>query len=158
MPCFLANLTNADITVDGTLVPAFKSSVRHPGLITDVNVAAQIASRAMTGVNVDDAFKEIMDKKKVYKYTPLTGVTQAIPNDAEQVYIVPAGTIAALTLTFPPSPYDGQELDIATTQIITALTMTAPSGTLRGALTAGTANGFATWKYNAADTTWYRVS
>jgi hypothetical protein len=157
MPCYLANLTNADVTIDGTVVAAFKASVYHPGLITDTNVAAAILARTITGVNVDDAAKEVSDKKKVYKYTPLTGVTQAIPNDAEEVYIVPAGTIAALTLTMPPAPYDGQELRIATTQIVTALTHTAPVGTLRGALTAGTANGFSKWKWNAADTTWYRI-
>lgn len=157
MPCFLANLTNADITVDGTVVPAFKASVYHPGVIADTNVAAQIAARNITGVNVDDAAKELTDKKKVYKYTPLTGATQAIPNDAEEVYVVPAGTIAALTLTMPANPYDGQELRICTTQVVTALTQTAPVGTLRGALTAGTANGFGKWKWNAADTTWYRI-
>ena len=157
MSCYLANLTNADITVDGTVVPAFKASVYHPGLIADTNVAAKIASRELTGVDVDDDYKEVMAKQKVYKYTPLTGVTQAIPNDAELVLVVPAGTIAALTLTMPPSPYNGQEVTIATTQIVTALTHTAPSGTLRGALTAGTANGFGKWKYNLVDTTWYRI-
>jgi hypothetical protein len=156
MPSFISNLTNADVTIDGTVIGAFKT-VRHPGVISDTNVAAKILDRTITGVDVEDDYKEITDKKKVYKYTPLTGVTQAIPNDAEQVYVVPAGTIAALTLTLPAKPYDGQELCIATTQIVTALTMTAPAGTLRGALTAGTANGFASWKYNAADTTWYRV-
>lgn len=157
MPCFLANLTGVDITVDGTVVPAFKASVYHPGFITDTNVAAKLATRELTGVNVDDDAKPQFANLKVYKYTPLTGTTQAIPSDAEIVYVVPAGTIAALTLTMPANPYDGQELLIATTQTVTALTMTVPAGTLRGALTAGTANGFAKWKYNAADTTWYRI-
>lgn len=43
MSGFLANLTPADITVDGTVdgtvVPAYKQSVYHPGLITDTNAA-----------------------------------------------------------------------------------------------------------------------
>lgn len=157
MSCFLANLTPADITVDGTVVSAYKQSVYHPGLITDTNVAAKIATRELTGVNVDDDAKALFAQLKTYKYTPLTGVTQAIPNDAEVVYVVPAGTIAALTLTMPANPYDGQELLIACTQTVTALTHTAPTSTLRGALTAGVANTGAKWKYNAADTTWYRI-
>lgn len=157
MSCYLANLTNADITVDGTVVTAYKSSVYHPGLITDTNVAAQIATRNLTGVNVDDDAKAMMARLKTYKYTPLTGTTQAIPNDAEVVYVAPAGTIAALTLTMPANPYDGQEVLIAITQTITALTHTAPSSTLRGALTSGAANGAAKWKWNAIDTTWYRI-
>lgn len=157
MSCYLANLTPADITVDGTVVPAYKQSVYHPGLITDTNVAAQIAARALTGVNVDDDAKALFAQLKTYKYTPLTGTTQAIPNDAEVVYVAPAGTIAAFTMTMPANPYDGQEILIATTQIVTAFTHTAPSGTLRGALTAGVANGSGKWKYNLADTTWYRI-
>lgn len=157
MSCFLANLTNADVTIDGTVVPAFKASVYHPGLITDTNVAAAIAARTITGVNVDDDYKGIMALKKSYRYTPLTGTTVNIPADAEVVYIEPAGTIAALTVNMLPNPYDGQELNICTTQTVTSLTQAVASGTLRGALTAGTANGFGKWKYLAATTTWYRM-
>lgn len=157
MSCLLANLTGVDVVVDGTTVPAFKASVYHPGFITDTNVAAAILARTLTGVNVDDDYKPIMAAKKTYRYTPLTGTTVNIPADAEVVYIEPAGTIAALTVNMPPNPYDGQELNICTTQTITALTQSVASGTLRGALTAGSANGFGKWKYSLSNTTWYRM-
>lgn len=93
----------------------------------------------------------------VYYNAPLTGETYDCPDDAEQVLIKPAGTIAAHTFNMPVNPYDGQLLRVAMTQTITALTMAATGKTLNGGLTAGAANGFAAWRYRAADTTWYRV-
>lgn len=88
--------------------------------------------------------------------TPLTGAT-IDATQAEQLVVKPAGTIAALTVNFPLAPYNGQVWGFVTTQIITALTMAATGKTISAALTAGTANGFATWKYRTADTNWYRV-
>lgn len=87
---------------------------------------------------------------------PLTGATiNAV--GAEQLVVNPAGTIAALTVNFPLLPYDGQEWGFVTTQIITALTLAAAGKTISAALTAGTANGFARWKYRATGTNWYRI-
>lgn len=87
---------------------------------------------------------------------PLTGAT-INASSASQLVVKPAGTIAALTVNFPTGPYDGQEWGFVTTQIITALTLAAAGKTIQAALTAGTADGFARWKYRSTDTTWYRV-
>jgi hypothetical protein len=57
----------------------------------------------------------------------------------------------------PANPYDGQKVTIACTQIVTTLTQTAAGKTIQAVLTAFTANGFGTWRYRTADTTWYRV-
>jgi len=76
------------------------------------------------------------------------------------VSIVPAGTIAALTLTLPLAPRDRQRLNVTFDTIVTTLTMqvaTGSSHTLRGALTAATARGFATWMYRASNKVWYRI-
>jgi hypothetical protein len=88
---------------------------------------------------------------------PLTGETYALPDDAEAYIIKPAGTIAAHNFNLPANPYDGMEFTFASTQIVTTLTITAPGTTVQATLAAATANGFATWRYRAADTTWYRV-
>ena len=68
----------------------------------------------------------------------------------------PAGTILALTVALPPTPTDGQKFSLGMTQIITGLTLTH-AGTIKAPLTAGTVNGFASWVYRTATTTWYRI-
>lgn len=87
---------------------------------------------------------------------PLTGAT-INAGSAGFLVVKPAGTIAALTVNFPTSPYDGQEWGYGTTQIVTALTLAAAGKTIANGPTAGTAGGFAWFKYRAADTTWYRA-
>lgn len=88
---------------------------------------------------------------------PATGETVTVDDNTECLVLGHTGTIAALTLNMPANPYDGQPVEVAFNAAITALTMAATGKTLKGALTAGTANGFAKWRYSKADTTWYRV-
>jgi hypothetical protein len=102
--------------------------------------------------------RELVDEgaEAVQYATPLTGVT--LNASAAGTYVVnPAGTIAALTINFPTSPYDGQEWGYMTTQIVTALTLAATGKTIVGGPTAGTANGFARFKYRHTNATWYRI-
>lgn len=96
---------------------------------------------------------------------PLTATTITVGAGISNYLAIPAGTIAALTVTLPPSPIDGQVFRFASTQTITALTLAAGTGAATIALaptavtpttTIGTA-GFA-YIYNAAANTWYRMS
>jgi len=127
----------------------------------DASTAALVAAVAARTIQMDvipDASSDPAIVGTTYVYTPLTGTSQAIPSDAEAVIIDPAGTIAALTLVMPETPYDGQELTLTFDAVVTALTMTPGTGqTLKGALTAGAVAGFATWRYRATGTTWWRV-
>lgn len=63
-------------------------------------------------------------------YSPLTAASltfNALGND-EELYLTPAGTIAALTITFPTDALSriGQQIGFTSTQIVTALTLTLP--------------------------------
>lgn len=87
--------------------------------------------------------------------TPLTGVTIDMTNT--QLIIVPAGTIAALTVNLPTDPYDGEEVGINMTQVITTLTIQSAGKTVANPMTAGTVGGFCRFKYREASTTWYRI-
>jgi hypothetical protein len=79
-------------------------------------------------------------------YTPLTGTTVALLGGQETAIISPAGTIAALTVTFNTIPH-GRIVKLLFTQIVTALTISVPTGyTLTGAaLTAATVGTAPSW-------------
>lgn len=87
--------------------------------------------------------------------TPLTGVTVTMTRN--WLTIIPAATIAALTVELPAAPADGEVAGINMTQIITTLTVQATGKTVASPLAAGTVGGFAAWKYRLSNTTWYRV-
>lgn len=85
--------------------------------------------------------------------TPTTGQT-VVANGAGALVINPAGTLVALTITFPASPIDGQAFEILSTQIVT--TMTLSGGTIASALTTIGVNGAARWRYSTTAATWMR--
>lgn len=141
----IVSLSQLAQTLDSVVLGAYATQIRG------ASTAALVAAVAAKTIQMDVI-------PGSYKQTPLTGTSYVIPNDCNTLYVVPAGTIAAYTLTMPAAPSDGQEVTVSFDQIVTALTMAASgSDTLKGALTAATAKGFAKWKYEKADTTWYRV-
>ena len=93
------------------------------------------------------------------RVVPTTGQTVSIAQTNASVisFIVdPVGTLLALSVALPAGAFDGQRIVVASTQAITGLTLTT-TGTLLGALTAAVVNGFASYVWNAAQTTWYRI-
>lgn len=157
MTAHVRSLINTDQTLDSVVLPAYGYQPR--GGSTAALVAAVAAKTIQMVVTPDEHVSEDAPET-TYRITPLTGANYQVPDDAEHVAIEPAGTIAALTTVFPNNPYDGQLLRINNTAVITAWTMTAgttgQTNGIKGALTAGVANGFGTWKYNLAGLCWYR--
>lgn len=92
------------------------------------------------------------------KTTPLTTGTVTFAATQTLALIVPAGTIAALTLTLPACApaNDGDERAYVSSQIITTLTVGASAGSVVGA-TASAAVGIG-HKFHCygADTVWYQ--
>lgn len=89
--------------------------------------------------------------------TPASGATVTAAAGERYRVIDPAGTIAALTLTLPPSPQDGDTYEATFRDAVTLLTATAPGGaTVLGSGSLQPANTGASWRYRAADTTWDR--
>ena len=89
---------------------------------------------------------------------PLTGFSITLGNTDNNLILKPAGTLASGTVTMPVSPIDGQLVTISSTQVVTALTVSANAGqTLNGTITTIAVNGYASWVYRSADTTWYRM-
>lgn len=138
-------------TLDSVSLPAYAVQTRGK------STAALVAAVAAKTIQMDEV--DALSQEMTFQYEePLTAAAIVVRDNVETLLVKPAGTIAALTVTMPDAPYDGQKFTLATTQIVTALTLNAGTGeTVKGALTACTANGFATWQFNKADLAWYRV-
>ena len=155
MPKLVRSLINVAQTIDSVALPAWGKQYRM------TSTAALLAAVAAKTIQMDDV--DIGgpggDVTTAF-YAPATGATIALPDDVEFVVIDPGATIAALTLQLPVAPYDGQRVEVYFDNVVTALTREDGVGvthTIKAALTAATAAGFATWRFSAADSTWYRV-
>ena len=90
-------------------------------------------------------------------------VTIGSPIDSVPVDIwlilTPTGGFAAGTIVLPAvaTCVDHQEVLVNCTQVVTALTVDGNGATVTGAPTTLSANGFFKLKFNAINTTWYRV-
>ncbi len=95
----------------------------------------------------------------VYSAPSATGfsVTIAPPTTGQSVLLLltPAAGYAAGTIVLPSSAVDGQEVSCTCTQSVAALTVSG--GTINGAPTALTANGFFKLRYDGIFGAWYRV-
>jgi hypothetical protein len=90
-------------------------------------------------------------------HTPSTGDTITTTSGLAVLIIKPSATLAALNIVLPPSPSEGQMFELNTTQAITAISVTGAAGeTVYGGSQLLAANGGMSWRYRAADTSWYR--
>lgn len=90
--------------------------------------------------------------------SPATGFSQTISANIDTLLITPSTTLATGTVKMPASPLNNQRVTIATSQTITAFTLSPNTGqTVNGAPTTLPANTSATFKYQVATTTWYRL-
>ena len=99
----------------------------------------------------------------------VSSVQRAVPTSGQTVVIAqtnsldlnlvlePAALLLALTVTLPTGTLDGQKCSIMSTAAITALTMNTVSGGLIGNLTSLVLNGYASFVWVSATSTWYRI-
>lgn len=84
-------------------------------------------------------------------FAPLT--TNSITLTASYSFIVPAGTIAALTIVLPASPVNNQTCRFCSSQIVSALTVTGTVvGTAPTSLAVGVSYGY---RYNSTTSSWW---
>jgi len=88
---------------------------------------------------------------------PLTGATITAIAGQGVFGIIPAGTLATLTMVLPPSPADEQIFEAQTTQTISALTVQGAAGDsiVNGSPGVLAANGGISYRYRLSNTTWY---
>lgn len=93
------------------------------------------------------------------KTTPTTGSTVTFATTQRQALIVPAGTLATLTVTLPAcaAANDGDERNMVFSQIVTALTVGASAGSVIGAPAAAAVGVGQVYHCYGADTTWYKI-
>jgi hypothetical protein len=133
----------------GDLVPVF---VQNSGITMSAAIST-IASFIQTLLTSASTFI-------TFYSVPLTGAV--IPDNGatyNKWYIYqPAGTIAALTQTFPPygTAVDQQEIALTSTQTITTLTLLAVGSTIIGANAGLSATTPINFKYNQPLNVWFR--
>lgn len=86
---------------------------------------------------------------------PTDGATVTADAGERVRQLVPAGTLATLTVEMPPDPEDGQPYELRTSQAITALTVTSADAIVAGAPAGMAANSSIRGLYVAGDDTWY---
>lgn len=90
-------------------------------------------------------------------FAPATGATITPTQRCNEAQIAPAGTIAALTITFPPKPSkEGQQFRAVTTQTITAVTW--DGGTKLNAPTTLAAGRAASFEWSVAKQEWVFIN
>lgn len=87
--------------------------------------------------------------------TPVSGATISVGKDTEVVFIKPAGTLGALTISFPDSPINGSDIIVATTQTLTTLSVTG--GSFEQTISTLSANGYFRFMYSSDSATWFRM-
>jgi len=120
-------------------------------------------------VNTDDSSLRVHDGTKTggwplraiganYAYqTPASGATLTAPAYLAAYVLEPAATLASLTIVLPPSANDGDVFEIGSTRTITALSVSPAAGqTVTGGSLMLAANGGISFRYRAANSTWYR--
>jgi len=131
-----------DITTDSLL------KVRNRAQNADGNIS--FATFTHSGAEIDKTYQI---------YAPATLATVTMSAGQSRAIINPAGTIAVLTVTLPPSPVDGQVAGISFTQVVSALTVNAPGGaTVIAAPTSAAVDTTFRFLYNASSTTWFPAS
>jgi hypothetical protein len=106
--------------------------------------------------NAPMVVKSVIVSQSVFAVAPTTGQTITIPDNYGDYLVMPAGTLATLTINFPAVPIDGQEITIKTSQALTALTLSGNGKTMFDGVTTMAVNAFVTYKYYAGSTLWYR--
>ncbi len=86
-----------------------------------------------------------------------TGFNVAITAADTWLVITPLATYAAGTITLPSAKVQDDEIVVNTTQTVTALTVSGNGATVVGAPTTLAAGGFFRLRYDAVNSTWYRV-
>jgi hypothetical protein len=148
----VTSIINTPQTIDSVALPAFATQKRASA------TAAIIAASAARTVYYNELKGDAPNFVTEYEYTPLTGTTVALPDDAQMVRLRHAADIAALTVNPPANPIDQQVMTLFSEQAVTTLTMTGlNSQTILGALTALTDNGTASWRYEKASNKWVRL-
>lgn len=93
-----------------------------------------------------------------YAAPSATGFTVTVSDGNTWLLLTPTGTFATGTIVLPSTATDKAEVSVNCTQIVTALTVSAGGTTVTGAPTTLAANGFFTMRFDAATSTWYRIS
>lgn len=147
-------------TYNGTPVAAPVTAINPPPGATVIDTTTGVKYRKVSAIGDNSSYAVDMGDLVTAASPVTTNTLTASPSrNNEFIYITPAGTIAALTVTFPSDANSaiGQKFTIVSTQTVTALTVSSSGLTLKGtAITAMVINTPYSWVKVAA-ATWMRI-
>lgn len=110
-----------------------------------ITLTADIAAERQ----MENILPTLQKKTIISRFTPTTGQTVTIPDSTGDVVVViaPATDLAALTLAWPSTPFDGQNIRILCTKNVTALSHSG--GTLNRSVASMPAIGDMNFIYDA---------
>lgn len=146
----LTSLKNEAQTIDSVVIEPW--ATQHRSRITSA-IQAAVSAGQCQAVEVP----AVSGSSQVF--VPESGDTIQLGNDAEMVTILPAATIATLTVNMPDRPYDGQVVRMAFGNEITEMTLVAGTGHVMGAYMpiTGWADMFAGWIFNDSMSSWHQI-
>lgn len=101
------------------------------------------------------------DKVTQYAAPNATGFTATITDSSASVWLIltPGGSYAAGTIVLPSAAnsVEKQEVLVNCTQSVASLSVTSSGGTVTGAPSSLSANGFFRMRFEPVTSTWYRV-
>jgi hypothetical protein len=137
-----------------------RSSGPAAGGPPEQNWTRRVFSRGWVGffTAIYSTLQPLQNANVYQKSTPLTGAMVQMVNQAMYLLLVPAGTLASLTVIFPSNPTDAEPIHISTTQTITALTLIAASPTtISNAPTTLAAGAAIRYMFSLTDKVWYPI-
>ncbi len=119
-----------------------------------IRTRAQTGDASLSALNITTS-GTLIDKSYNIAVPVTLGTVTMSANQQRQI-INPAGTLAVLTVTLPPTPTDGQIAGISFAQAITGLTINAPGGaTVVGPPVSAAINSEFQFLYQASSTSWF---
>lgn len=145
---------------DGQINFDKQSTTIGVGIDVTTDAILKIRTRAQTGdasiTSLNHTTSGTLIDKSYNIATPATLATVVMSANQQRQIINPAGTIAVLTVTLPPTPVDGQIAGISFTQIVSALTVNAPGGaTVVQAPTSAAVDTNFRFIYQTSSTSWF---
>ncbi len=151
-----AQTVTGDVTISNTGVTTLSATGVSAGTYNNVTVDAK--GRVTAASNISYSTPEFEQHTSGATFTMAAGKGGVVVN--------PASVLAALTIFFPSAPINGEERAIAFggvitggTDVVTALTLDGNGKSIYNAISgAVSAQKAFIYKYNAANTAWYKIS
>lgn len=139
-------LSATDTLTGGDLLPVYKQNQGDARKCSITTLMGYVNANVTT-----------VTQNTQYAAPAATGFSVTVNTGNVWLILTPVSTYAAGAIVLPTGASDKDTVTVNCTQIVTSLTVSS-GATVVGAPTTVAANGFFTMRFDAATSTWYRIS